>query len=207
MKRLFMVFLVLVIGGGFAGCGRREEPERETTRVNRVGDSRATQSPRLPERRGGERAATPTAAAETTATAQPGAAAATTTAPETSSSEEKTAPAVSETSPTAAAAAEPQVPRPVVVAVEPREFVPPPPGSTLPLKMTITGSNLGKVRVFLREGEEEAALTVDEAQSDEQRILVTAGPFSSESRGPYDIVLRNEQGTEVVVPQALQARP
>jgi hypothetical protein len=95
----------------------------------------------------------------------------------------------------------------MVVSVEPREFVPPPPGSTLPLTMTITGSNLGKVRVFLREGEEEAVLTIDGAQSDDQRLVVTAGPFSSESRGPYDIVLRDEQGAEVVVPQALQARP
>ncbi|MCX7718703.1 MAG: hypothetical protein N2111_09940 [Candidatus Sumerlaeaceae bacterium] len=205
MKRLFVVLLALVIGVGFAGCGRREEPERETTRVNRVSDTRANESRRLPERRGGERVATSTAAAETTATL--GAAASTSTAPETSSDKETTAPAATETSPSAAAGAEPPVPRPVVAAVEPREFVPPPPGSTLPLKMTITGSNLGKVRVFLREGEEEAALTVDEAQSDEQRIVVTAGPFSSESRGPYDIVLRNEQGTEVVVPQALQARP
>jgi hypothetical protein len=72
--------------------------------------------------------------------------------------------------------------------------------------LTLRGSNLGAVRVYLREGEEEALLKVDGLQADGQ-VEVLAGPFTDSSRGPYDIVVRDDQGAEVIVPQALQANP
>jgi hypothetical protein len=208
IKPLRYAAVVLAAALALSGCERPQEPSQATGRIVATAPSGPAAPRHSTPRRAGEQSrpehtTTISAASATPTTGVADQAGATT---ETATAAMATTEAEASPGPTQADAPTPPPPRPVVTSVEPRFFAPPPPGVVLPVKLTLRGSNLGAVRVYLREGEEEALLKVDGLQADGQ-VEVLAGPFTDSSRGPYDIVVRDDQGAEVIVPQALQANP